>query len=484
MSNRPNTFDKYFRTVMKEVKINASDNDTDEIRHSTTDLIRKIWNKALSKNEKFELSEVIPVGSMEEGSRLFSADEFDFMMILKMNDFPIDKIVIKEGCRPGFVRLLLEDPNVRLNECFKNNQLHSWEFRKHLLSQLQKVGDFSETSGNLRQIKRDLTDMGLRTQVQHALLQILGEHEIEAWNVLFKWHNTEISVDTMPAIEITREQIELFEGVRGSPLFHDDKHKDRAFVVNQTCYLVPKGCQKDDDDEGCGCWLIDFAPAEVAILKKMDKIHKDCQKFLKYLFKYYHKLPSYMVKSAVLKHIDECTDHRSEQSCTLDILNVISKRLDDANMPDPFLRNLNVFGWKEAGHLRSQSPTDTAIIFENHSRFVYLLLQTICKMTQENIAIDEHCVSQDIFELREIRAIEYFVPLNPLPPQLDIFMDKIRSAVQEFIAQKKWSTIAELRILTKPYLNGLKWDPIEDFKKLQLESVVVYPQLKGLIQYV
>ncbi|CAG2239097.1 unnamed protein product [Mytilus edulis] len=250
---------------------------------------------------------------MEEGSRLFSADEFDFMMILKMKDFPIDKIVLKEGCRPGFVRLLLEDPNVRLNECFKNNQLHSWEFRKHLLSQLQKVGDLSEKSGNLRQIKRDLADMGLRTQVQHTLLQILGKHEIEAWNVLFKWHNTEISVDTMPAIEITREQIELLrESAEVYYFMMISIRIARLQLIKHATW-----CQTDDDDESCGCWLIDFAPAEVAILKKMDKIHKDCQKFFKYLFKYYHKLPSYMVKSAVLKHIDECTDDRSEQYCTL-----------------------------------------------------------------------------------------------------------------------------------------------------------------------
>ncbi|XP_052100460.1 uncharacterized protein LOC127734564 [Mytilus californianus] len=481
MSVRPNIFDKYFRTVMKSVKLSTSDNDIDEIRHSTKDLIRKIWDKALSNNEKFELSQVIPVGSMEEGSRLFSADEFDFMMILQMKDFPIDKIVLKEGCRPGFVRLFLDDPTVRLNDCFKNNQLHSWEFRKLLLSQLQKVGDLSEKFGNLKQIKRDLADMGLRTNVQHTLLQILGEHEIEAWNVLFKWHDIEISVDTMPAMEITREQIEHFERVQGRLLFHAEKHKKRAFAVNQKCYLVPKGCQKDDDEEGCGCWLIDFAPAEVAILKAMDKIHKDCQKFLKYLLRYYHKLPSYMIKSAVLKHLDICTEPRSVQGCTLDILTYISECLDDAYLPDPFLKTLNIFGWKEADRFRPLSATKTAILFEQHSRFIVLLLHMIRKMNKENITIHNNSAPDlSRVDLGELMVIERCMPLSPNLPLLNDFIEKIEPALEEFIAQKKWSTIAELRTLTKQYLHKLPWVPIDDFKKEQLERAKWEPELKLL----
>ncbi|CAG2200654.1 unnamed protein product [Mytilus edulis] len=196
---------------MKSVKLRTSDRDIDDIRKSTKDLIGKIWEKALSKNQKFELAKVIPVGSMEEGSRLFTADEFDFMMILQMKDFPIDELVIKEGCRPGYVRLFLDVHPVRLDECFKNTQLHSWEFRKHLLSHLTKVGDLSEKSGKLKQSKRKLEETELSANIKHALLQVLGEHEIEAWNVLFDSDGLQISVDTMPAIEITKDQIDQFE---------------------------------------------------------------------------------------------------------------------------------------------------------------------------------------------------------------------------------------------------------------------------------
>ncbi|XP_052100458.1 uncharacterized protein LOC127734563 [Mytilus californianus] len=483
MSEGPNTFTKYFKSVMRSVNLSTSDKDINDIKKLTKNLIGKIWEKALNENKKFELSEVIPVGSMEEGSRLFSAHEFDFMMILQMKDFPVDKIVLKEGCRPGFVRLLLEDPTARLNDCFKNNQLHFWEFRKHLLSQLQKVGDLSEKSGNLKQIKRNLADMGLRPNVQHAVLQILGEHEIEAWNVLFKWHDTEISVDTMPAIEITREQIEHFERVHGSLLFHDEKHKDRAFAINRKCYLVPKGCQKDDDEEGCGCWLIDFAPAEVAILKTMNNIHRNCQKFLKYILSNYHDLPSYLVKSAVVKNFAKCTGSSSEQICTLDILHYISKRLDDAYLPDPFLRNLNVFGWKEADQMRPLSPIETAIIFEHHSRYVDLLLHIIRKMTQENITIRMNSApNPSLVDLGELMAIEKIMPLSPKLPLLNDFIDQIKPALEKFIAQKKWSSIAELRTTTKPYLKELKWDPIEDFKKQQLECAKYETGLKLLFQ--
>ncbi|CAG2239098.1 unnamed protein product [Mytilus edulis] len=339
----------YFKTVMKSVKLRTSDIDIDDIRKSTKDLIGKIWEKALSKNQKFELAKVIPVGSMEEGSRLFTADEFDFMMILQMKDFPIDELVIKEGCRP--------------------------------------VGDLSEKSGKLKQSKRKLEETELSANIKHALLQVLGEHEIEAWNVLFDSDGLQISVDTMPAIEITKDQIDQFERDQRSPLFHEQTHKCRAFELGQNCYLVPKGCQKDDDEEGCGCWLIDFAPAEVAILRAMDNTYRDCQKFLKYILRNYHDLPSYLVKSAVLKHLEKCTGSCTEQTCTLDILNYISKCVDDAVLPDPFLRNLNVFGWKEADHLRPLSPIKTAIIFEHHSRYVNLLLNIIQKMTQESITI-------------------------------------------------------------------------------------------------
>lgn len=310
------------------------------------------------------------------------------------------------------------------------------EISKYLLSQLQKEGDLSEKSRNLQQIKRDLANMGLKNKVQHALLRIVGEHEIEAWNVLFKWHDTEISVDTMPAIEITREQIERFERIQGSILFHDEKHKERAFAVNQACYLVPKGCQKDDDEEGCGCWLIDFAPAEVAILKKMDKIHKNCQKFLKYILKDYHKLPSYMIKSAVLKHLDTCMVSRSEHWCTLNILTYISKCLDDANLPDPFLKNLNIFGWKEADRFRPLSATKTAILFEQHSRFVYLLLQIVTNMTKKHFTIINNSAPDHSRDLGELMVIERFMPLSPNLPLLNDFIDKIEPALETFIAQK------------------------------------------------
>lgn len=483
MSGRPNTFTKYFKTVMKSVKLSTSDKDIGEIRHSTKDLIRKIWNKALSKNEKFKLSEVIPVGSMEEGSRLFSADEFDFMMILKMKDFPINKIVLKEGCRPGFVRLLLEDTDVTLNECFKKNQLHSWKFRKHLLSQLQKVGDLSEQSGNLKQSKRNVDATELSLNVKHALLQILGEHEIEAWNVSFEWNDLQISVDTMPAIEMTKDQIDQFDDDQKSSSFHDHTHKSRAFEFGQKCYLVPKGCQKDDDEEGCGCWLIDFAPAEVALLKAMDNTHRDCQKFLKYMLRNYHDLPSYLVKSAVLKHLEKCTGSKSEEICTLDIMNYISKCVDDAYLPDPFLKNLNVFGWKEAELFRPLSPIETAIIFEHHSRYVHLLLHIIQKMTQENITIRMNSAPDpSLVDRGELMAIEKIMPLSPKLPLLDEFIDKIKPAFEKFIAQKKWSLIAGLRTTTKPYLKDLKWTPIEDFKQQQLQAANFEPGLKLLFQ--
>ncbi|CAG2227444.1 unnamed protein product [Mytilus edulis] len=260
--------------------------------------------------------------------------------------------MIQKGCRPGFVQLFLEEQPVRLNKCFKNTQLHSWKFRKHLLSQLQKIDDLSEKSGILKQTKRKLEETDMIGNVQHDLLQILSEHEIEAWNVAFDWGEMWISVDTIPAIEIPKGQMEEFERSQRDLLFHDQTHKRGAFGLEQNYYLVPKGCQKDDNEEGCGCWLIDFAPAEVAILRAMDKTHRDCHKFLKYILKNGHDLPSYLVKSAVLKHLGNCTGSSSEEICTLEILNYILKCVDDAFLPDPFLRNLNAFGWKEFDYLR------------------------------------------------------------------------------------------------------------------------------------
>ncbi|CAC5376882.1 unnamed protein product [Mytilus coruscus] len=312
--------------------------------------------------------------------------------------------------------------------------------------------------------------MGLTEKGKQGILRLFGKHEIDAWNFLFEWHKQKISVDTMPAIAITKEQIEDFEKAHRISLFHDRKHKDCAFAGNEKCYLIPKGCQKDDNEEGCGCWLIDFAPTEVAILQSMNKTHKDCQKFLKYIFRYYHKLPSYMIKASVLKHLENCTGSSSEQNCTLDILKYISKCLDGANLPDPFLSKRNIFGWKEVDLFRTLSPTKTAIIFENHSRFVGLLLQIIQKMTQVNITVYNNSgTSPRPFSTSELRIIEWSMPLRPTNDGVDIndFMDEIEPELKEFISQKKWTTITELRDLTRPYLKDLRWGPIEYFKDTQ-----------------
>ncbi|CAC5389588.1 unnamed protein product [Mytilus coruscus] len=447
-----------------------------EIKASIRSIIYKLWNAALSQKGEFMLSEIIPVGSMEEGSRLYKADEFDFMIILKIADFDVSKLRLEEGCKTGYVKLFSDNPGHRWKGLFNNGQLNSWNFRTSILPVLRKVGDFSQLSSPLKLVKRDFSVV---SNYQHFMLEIMGVHEIEAWNLALQWNGIDISVDTMPAIEINKSQVDDLETALGTSIFKDDHSRDRAFSYNQKCYLVPKGCQKNEDNEGCGCWLVDFAPSEVSMLKKMDQVHKNCQKFLKYIIDAYHGLPSYMIKTTVLEHVKECND--TSNQCAIKMLRHISDCLDNAIMPEHFLKDLNIFGWKMADKLKTKSPAVMAILFEHHNRVFKMLFKMLLKMAaRKNWVV--HQTPDLVSWQASVQIVEDVIPVNLHLILMHEFVDDLTPQVEKIIEKNmsSWCNISELRQGTKDFLGKLEWDPIEDFIKLQNEYLKEIPSLKPL----
>lgn len=474
----PSKFDEYFHYVMKKTEMETPTEEVEEIQGSIRRMISQLWNAALTPKGEFMLSEIIPVGSMEEGSRLYKADEFDFMMILKISDIDVSNLRLEVGCKTGYVKLFSNNPTHQWKGLFNNGQLNSWNFRTCILPVLQKVGDIPQMPGQLKLAKRDFS---VEKKYQHFMLEIMGEHEIEAWNLNLQCNGTDISVDTMPAIEINKSQVTDLETKLGTSIFKDNYSRDRAFSYNQKCYLVPKGCQKNEDNEGCGCWLVDFAPSEVSMLKKMDPVHKNCQKFLKYIIDAYHGLPSYMIKTTVLEHIKECND--SGNQCSIKMLRYISDCLDNAIMPEYFLKDLNIFGWKMADKLKTKSPAVMAILFEHHNRVFKMLCQMLQKMVGRNNWV-VHPTPDFVSWQASVQTVENVLPVNLHLILMHEFVDDITPQVEKLIEENmsSWSNISEIRQETKDFLGKLEWDPIEDFIELQKAYLKEIPSLKPLLE--
>lgn len=327
-----------------------------DIESSVRQLLWKIISKAkplkikvfvpgtdvdLSFGDLFPISDLIPVGSYYEGTRVGDPFEFDFM--LPINAPNLD---IVEGCGPGLVKI-----------------------KRHSADLWKDVTDFEYTEANnvdsafpsctgifdTTIMKLTNPDMNFLTEDDCVVKSRSGTLKCMRSGMLhmaFLWSPNSgeagdqvISVDTMPAFPCPNHHIITTcqnKSFNGQFLDLVKKHK---------CYLIPKPCIR----AGCvNCFHVTFATSENKLMRDMDPAHKRCYSLLKHLVSLKSEfednltdVSSYKIKTCLLYHVYNdshgvCKKH-SISECTMDILKRITTCYQDMKMPKFFQRDSSLF---------------------------------------------------------------------------------------------------------------------------------------------
>ena len=92
---------------------------------------------------------------------------------------------------------------------------------------------------------------------------------------LQQYKNVDITVDVMPAIVCSYNQIEKYLQQLQFP------EKQIPLLKEESCYLVPKSCSR----RGCReCFRLSFATCELKLMQGLDNVHRSCYKILKKVF--------------------------------------------------------------------------------------------------------------------------------------------------------------------------------------------------------
>lgn len=286
----------------------------------------------------FPISEFIPVGSYYENTKVGDPFEFDFMLLID-----IDDLQIEQGCGPGLVKV-------------KRQQSSDWlDFSKDGFLQ---VGDMDSEYLSLKKTfhgfieKLTATESEYLSESQKMIENPSGRLKClqsGALHFAFLWSRQDdedhvISVDTMPAFKCPDDFIQ--DSARKNSF--DEEFLD--LVREQRCYFIPKPCI---NSECTSCFHVTYATSENALMRQIDKIHKMCYIVLKYLVAlksdYEDNLTdisSYKLKTCLLDHVygskERCCSPDLE-NCSLDICRRLIVCYDTMNMPKFFQKDSSLF---------------------------------------------------------------------------------------------------------------------------------------------
>ena len=363
-------------TVRHELKFKETKDEVDAIRKAVYDMVDSIMEEVQRVDRRFEILRKIPVGSMAEETRIVKPDEFDFMIVLKELSGH-NRLEIRHDCNTlrSFVHVEITDSAVRevWSDVCENGILKSTKSSKFIDRLICKL---SRKSGNLglRELfcQKVTTAVNNLTRKHHAIRSNHGtltikEKTIEihgpAITPTFNWfsayphngRNMEISIDLVPAIEVKPNQDIINE--------NDTFSRDIFCEIEKTgrLHLVPPG-RISPCTQGM-CFHVACAETEAKLVKTMNSNHILCYKLFKDMFQTrneigVHLIVSYILKTSMLKHANDCNERENAANCFHKVLKELIdnctyhklKMLSNTatiNISSVFFKETNIFLFKE-----------------------------------------------------------------------------------------------------------------------------------------
>ncbi|XP_060569185.1 uncharacterized protein LOC132727629 [Ruditapes philippinarum] len=315
---------EYFRRLLKrEINFRLTKEELCDIICSVDFVVETLVATISSKVGWLQFSRVVKVGSMAEGTSVGRPNEFDYLAVLKIE---AGSVQVERTCakRRGYAHVKIADPNLKtIWGKWMNGQYLTSDFTR---GQSDFLSGYFDSLGNAfkdeiyHAMNNAHSNLVYRTKIgkiePESSLNLDIKRHGPAFTPKFVWKSKNsdekitIEVDITLAIEVELTPDIISETDTFDPLFFR-KVKEHGKVMLISCR----------DNASCDaklCMCLVFTEIEVELVRNMGQHHKECYKLLKYIFndgRGYTFLPSYVLKTLVLKHNCHCEEEENLAVC-------------------------------------------------------------------------------------------------------------------------------------------------------------------------
>ena len=315
---------EYLYTLLKRrINFRLTKEEICDIINSVDFVVETLVATISSNVAWLQFSRVVRVGSMAEGTNICSPNEFDYLAVLKVEP---NGIQVEHACenKRGYAHAKITDPALKLiwGKWMDGEYLRS-DFTRgqsdYFSGYFDTIGNaFRDEIQNVMQI--DYDKLACKTDVGEIKSDSFFNFRVKkhgpAFTPKFVWKSKRngekitIGVDITPALEVDLTSVIISKEDTYDPIFFE-KIQEHGKVM-----LI--SCRDHATCDSKQCLSLVFTETEVKLVRSMSQHHKDCYKLLKYIFNSGHGftfLPSYALKTLVLKHNCLCSEEENLAVC-------------------------------------------------------------------------------------------------------------------------------------------------------------------------
>ena len=325
-------FSQFVEGVVAKAQTGTKCESSDMLRDVIKSHIESWLDEVENVNPLYRVSELIPVGSYAEGTKILQPDEFDYLAVIEEFSEPgtIEIDARESDIQRGLVKVMITNEELKSKyrelckdghlQCFQPVNYARLEEKRfgHVL--IQTLWMIVKRSKKLELATGTPTEIDckiLLPTVKNIPLYLKGA-EFSAPNVLikFEYKTTEVTVDVSPAIRYHKIHDCFRENDCAGPAFAE------LVLGRKSLLFVGTTLQSD--------FKVTVTEAEVEYIKRVMKPeHKIIYIFLKYIVNLYGKMTrlifsftSYMMKTICIHHDIKCEKNEgSIKDCFKSIIN-------------------------------------------------------------------------------------------------------------------------------------------------------------------
>ncbi|XP_053380003.1 uncharacterized protein LOC128548671 isoform X2 [Mercenaria mercenaria] len=310
----------FFRDILKKrIDFQISSDEVTDIIFAVEYLVGIIVAAVSSNVIWLPFSRLVKVGSMAEGTKVGSPDEFDYLVVLDQKGVEVNRSCEQNR---GYAHIKVTDP--QLQRIWKK-----WLYGDYLQGAFTHgfsgiFPGYFDTLGNAFMyevgeiIKYLKDDLFCSRQTGRMLVNKNIQKHGPAFTPQFLWEphsrrgkKITINVDITPAFEVDLSE----DIIKKDDTFHADFWK--KIEAHGKFMLIP--CHEPVSCTSCVlCFRLTFTETEVELVRGLSKHHRECYKLLKYIFSSgggYSFMSSYAWKTLVLKHACYCKETANLAMC-------------------------------------------------------------------------------------------------------------------------------------------------------------------------
>ncbi|XP_060569179.1 uncharacterized protein LOC132727625 [Ruditapes philippinarum] len=313
---------EYFHNLLKRrINFRLTKKEMCDIICSVDFVVETLVATISSKVGWLQFSRVVRVGSMAEETSVGHPNEFDYLAILKIE---ANGVQVERACEKnrGYAHVKIIDPGLKTiwAKWMDGEYLKSNFTRGHsdwLSGYFDTLGNaFREEVCNFMQNDKLACKTDIGEIETDSFFNFHVKKHGPAFTPKFRWKSNRsgeiitIGVDITPAIEVELTPDIISEKDTYDPLFF------RKVKENGKVMLI--SCREKASCDAKQCMCLVFTETEVELVRSMGQHHKDCYKLLKYIFNGgngFTFLPSYALKTLVLKHSCHCEEEENLAVC-------------------------------------------------------------------------------------------------------------------------------------------------------------------------